>query len=377
MRVSCLWRLLSLCLVWNAWPALCRGDAPAPDEQRLLYVAVPGIRNYLEYGGHGVLVFDIDHGHAFVRRIPTAGLDDAGRPRNVKGVCASAATKRLHISTTHTLQCLDLETDALLWERSYDGGCDRMAVSPDGAVLYAPSFEQGHWHVVDALSGDVLARIEPQSGAHNTVISRDGRFAYLAGLKSPLLTIADVRTHTIARVVGPFGAEIRPLTVNGRRTRCYVNVNGLLGFEVGDLETGDVLHRVEVPGFSPGPVKRHGCPSHGVGLTPDESQVWVCDAHNQRVHVFDALSSPPAYLDSIALRDEPGWVTFTLDGQYAYPSSGEVIEVASRKIVARLTDETGRAVGSEKLLEIDFQGRTPLRCGDQFGLGRVVPESAP
>ncbi len=36
--------------------------------QRLLYVAAPGIRDYLQYGGHGVLVFDIDHGHKFVRR---------------------------------------------------------------------------------------------------------------------------------------------------------------------------------------------------------------------------------------------------------------------------------------------------------------------
>src|SRR5213075_3392062 len=28
-----------------------------------LYVAVPGIRDYLGYGGHGILVFDIDDHH--------------------------------------------------------------------------------------------------------------------------------------------------------------------------------------------------------------------------------------------------------------------------------------------------------------------------
>jgi hypothetical protein len=28
--------------------------------QRRLYVAIPGIRNDLEYGGHGLVVFDID-----------------------------------------------------------------------------------------------------------------------------------------------------------------------------------------------------------------------------------------------------------------------------------------------------------------------------
>jgi hypothetical protein len=29
------------------------------DQRHLLYVATPGVRNYREYGGHGLLVFDI------------------------------------------------------------------------------------------------------------------------------------------------------------------------------------------------------------------------------------------------------------------------------------------------------------------------------
>jgi hypothetical protein len=352
--------------------------APAPRaaadeaERRLLYVAVPGIRNYLEYGGHGLLVFDIDAKHRLIKRISTAGLDENGKPLNVKGVCASAETGLLHISTTRTLICLDLRTEKVLWERPYEGGCDRMALSPDGMVIYLPSFEKDHWHVVEAESGSVLGRIVPKSGAHNTVYARDGRHAYLAGLRSPLLTVADTRTHIAARTVGPFSASIRPFTVNGRSTLCFVNVNELLGFEVGDLTTGKMLHRVEVQGYSKGPVKRHGCPSHGIGLTPDEQEIWVCDAANRRLHVFDVASLPPRQVQSIELRDEPGWVTFSLDGTFAYPSTGDVIDTASRKIVAHLTDETGAAVESEKLLEIDFRGPQPLRAGDQFGIGRKL-----
>ncbi len=64
-------------------------------QRRLLYVATPGIRDYLEYGGHGLLVFDIDHGHKFVKRIPTGGVNESGKPINVKGICASAKTKRI------------------------------------------------------------------------------------------------------------------------------------------------------------------------------------------------------------------------------------------------------------------------------------------
>ena len=190
-------------------------------------------------------------------------------------------------------------------------------------------------------------------------------------VKSPLLRVTDTRTHTIVREVGPFSHSIRPFTVNGQQTLCYVNVNELLGFEIGDLKTGKKLHRVEVQGFPKGAVKRHGCPSHGVGLTPDEREVWVVDAFNHRVHVFDNTVSPPKQVASIVVRDEPGWVTFSLDGRYAYPSTGDVIEVATRKTITQLADEKGGPVMSEKMVEIHFTDGQPVRTGDQFGLGRA------
>ena len=343
-----------------------------PAARRLLYVAQPGIRNYLEYGGHGIIVFDIDDGHKFVKRIPTGGLDAKGRPLNVKGVCASAITRRIYVSTIKHLLCLDLVTDKLLWEKTFEKGCDRMSISPDGKVIYLPSYEKDLWYVVDAKSGDEISRIFPRSGAHNTVYGIDGSHAYLAGLKSHMLTVAETKGHTAARTVGPFSGNIRPFTVNGGQTLCYVNVNRLLGFEIGDLKTGKVLHRVEVPGFKQGRVKRHGCPSHGIGLTPDEKEIWVTDGANSHMHIFDNTVMPPKKIASVKLRDQPGWVTFSIDGTLAYPSTGDVIDTRTRKIIATLTDEKGREVQSEKMLEIDFRGAVCVRNADQFGRGYVT-----
>jgi hypothetical protein len=356
------------------------GDEPASaardKPRRLLYVACPGVRDYLEYGGHGLLVFDIDNGHRFARRIKTAGLDPQGKALNVKGICASAETGRVYVTTTRQLMCLDLVSDQLLFEREYEGGCDRMALSPDGKVIYLPSLEGPHWHVVDAGSGDVIAKVVPNSGSHNTIYGPDGREAYLAGLKSPLLTIADTRSHTISRTVGPFSAAVRPFTIDSRQRRCFVNVNELLGFEVGDLATGKVLASVRVEGYERGPVKRHGCPSHGIGLTPDEKELWVTDAHNERLHIFGATGMPPKQLATIKLRDEPGWVTFSIAGDFAYPSTGEVIDTATRQILLGLKDEEGRDVQSEKMLEIDFAAGRTVRAGNQFGIGRAVGTAA-
>jgi DNA-binding beta-propeller fold protein YncE len=348
-------------------------DAPAADpraDRHLLYVAMPGVRNYVEYGGTGVLVFDVADGHRFVKRIPTLDVAAGQAPENVKGVALSVPLGLLYVTTPRRMFALDVATERIVWNREYEGGCDRMALSPDGQLLYVPSFEGPHWHAVDARTGEVVARVETKSGAHNTIYGADGAAVYLAGLASPLLHVADPRTHTISSRVGPFSAPIRPFTVNGRQTLCFVNVNGLLGFEVGDLRTGAKLHRVEVKGYAQGPVKRHGCPSHGVALTPDESELWLADAANSALHVFDATVMPPVQRATITLRDHPGWITFSLDGRYAYPSTGEVIDTKTRRTVALLTDELGRAVQSEKMVEAIYEKGRLARTNDQFGIGR-------
>ena len=86
---------------------------------------------------------------------------------------------------------------------------------------------------------------------------------------------------------------------------------------------------------------------------------------------FGEIGSLGYQTGSVVLRDQPGWITFSLDGRLAYPSTGEVVDIASRKIVAALSDETGAAVHSEKVVEIHFAGGVPVRTGDQFGVGRV------
>lgn len=362
----------------STWPSAASGApaqrvaiaAVARDERHVLYVTVPGVRNYVEYGGMGVLVYDVTDSHRFVKRIPVFEAKDGVAPENIKGVALSAESDRLYVTTTRRMAALDLKTERVVWNREYEGGCDRMAISPDGRILYVPSLEGPHWHVVDARTGDVIKRIDTNSGAHNTIFGLDGASVYLAGLRSRLLHVADASSHTVTKKVGPFGNVIRPFTVNGRQTLCFVNIDGLLGFEVGDLKTGKMLHRVEVQGFSQGPVKRHGCPSHGIALSPDESELWLADAANSRVHIFDATSMPPKQVASIVVRDQPGWITFSLDGRYAYPSTGDIIDAKTKRIVGGLTDERGRAVQSEKMVDAIYAGGRLMRAGDQFGIGR-------
>jgi len=347
----------------------------AGDVQHYLYVAVPGVGNATDHGGIGVLVFDVDHAYKFVKRIATfAPVPGARAAEGVRGIAAHAGTARLYVSTNRRLAAFDLLTDKIVWEQNYDGKCcDRMAVTPDGKTLYVPATGGVEkWYVVKASDGGIITTIDKAGSAHNTLISDDGTRAYLEsqGRQTPVLTVVDTATNTVIKEVGPFGNMARPFSINGAQTLVFANINDVLGFEVADLRTGKVLHRVTVEGVATENSPVHGMPSHGIALTQDETEVWLSDNTNHFMRVFDATVMPPKLKTSVKLRDEPGWISWSIDGKTAYPSTGDVIDVASKRVVGQLTDENGVAVESEKLLEITFSGGKPVQAADQFGKGK-------
>ena len=348
----------------------------AQQTRKFLYVAVPGAGNESEYRGVGILVYDIDDGHRFVRRIPTWPAEAGQQPEYVRGIAAHAASRRLFVSTVKRLAAFDLVTDKIVWEKTYDGRCcDRIAVSPDGTTVFAPAFGAPKWHVVDARTGTLIDSIDVIGWPRQAIFSPDGAFAYLSAWESAVLSIVDVKARKVVREVGPFSGYMCPFTTNGRASQVFANVDGLVGFEVGDLQTGLILDRVVVEGYQMDLAGKYECPSHGIALTPDERELWMADGVDNRLHVFDATMYPPVASTTVEVRAQPRWITFGIDGRYAYPSSGDVIDRESKKVVATLEDERKMFVHSERMLEIQFTGRDPIRAGNQTGTGQKVAKS--
>src|ERR1700748_3151838 len=52
----------------------------------------------------------------------------------------------------------------------------------------------------------------------------------------------------------------------------------------------------------------HGLPSHGIGMTPDESEIWVTDAANDAWQVWDNPGDGrnPVYNPSKTVKIQPG-----------------------------------------------------------------------
>jgi DNA-binding beta-propeller fold protein YncE len=188
--------------------------------------------------------------------------------------------------------------------------------------------------------------------------------------------IAETRTHKLVKTI-TFPDNIRVFVINHDASLIYSNTNNLLGFFIADVKSGQIIQKVEVAGFGwpekwnvvPRPIIPHGCPSHGIALTNDEREVWLTDGINNYIHIFDNTRMPPRQVESIKTTAGPYWITVGLDGKLAYISSGDVIDMKSRKIIGNLKDEYGRTMHSEKLLDMVFRNGKLTRVANQFGNG--------
>jgi hypothetical protein len=353
-------RFLILLVVLLPW--VCVGAEAGL--KRYLYLSTP---DAAQPGGSGVgiLVFDIDEGHRFVRRIDVPSFKEG-----LRGFCASAPNHAAYFSTTsRRLGCLDLVSDKVLWEQVYEAGCDRACITPDGKKLYVPT---GWWWrgtnsgflVVEAATGKVIHRIPVGLQAHNSIASLDGRYAYLG--TEIALTQVRVSDDAIVRQITPVGESgVFPFTVDARNEYAFVCLGQHVGFDVVDLREGRAVHRVMAGGA---PIAHR---THGAGLTPDGRELWISDQDGRRLFHFDATRMPPEERGSVELsQGGHGWVTFSLDGRYAWCHTPDVIDARAHKVVATLRDEKGAPVCGSKFFEVQFRDGRVVRVGDQFGLVR-------
>jgi hypothetical protein len=386
-------------------PLLLRADDG--DVQRRLYVTSPDAAG--GQGGRGIYVFDIDNDHRLVKRIRVPEMLGGTR-----GCCGSAGNGRLYVSHSNTdILCFDIATEKVIWNRHFskeEGGADRCCVTPDGKKVYVP---EGWWSATSkslkVLDGDTgktikVIPLNPDFGSdtgiagngHNSFMSASGRRMYVGSTSCGWMFAVDTATDKIVHKAGAFQlprsgpyvaldpespginkGRVSPYCINGRETRCYVNT-ARVGFFIGDVVTGKVLHWEEVTdarGFS-----------HGVGITPGEKEIWLwgpergplTDADGKRrsrsgcLYLYDATTMPPRHFKDIKLRRMThGWITFSMDGKYAYPDTLEVIDAKSKEIIGQLRDAKDAPLASSKFIEVHLRGGKVVAMGEQFGNGYV------
>ena len=344
-------------------PGLASGQSGT---KRYLYLSMPdGAQKEGRSEPPGILVFDIDNGHKFVRRIEIPIFSEG-----LRGFAGNLKTHRVYYSSTNRrLGAFDLETEKVVWEKTYDAGCDRSAITMDGKKIYVPT---GWWYsgddsgmlIVNADNGELIKRINVGPQAHNSIVSLDGHHLYL-GTRT-MLSIFDTKTDRLIRQIKDVGERgIFPYTMDSRQKIGYVCLGDHVGFDVVDLQAGKALHRV-LAGEKPIPHR-----THGVALTPDETELWISDQVGQKLFIYDATKMPPTPKGHVELsQGGHGWVCFSLDGKYAWSHAPEVFDSKTKKLVATLKDERGNPVSGSKYLEIHFRNGKVVQMGNEFGLGR-------
>lgn len=334
--------------------------------KRYLYLSTPdGAQKEGRSSHNGILVFDIDNGHQFVRKIDVPVFQEG-----LRGFAGNLKTHSLYYSTTNRrLGAFDLESEKVVWERTYEAGCDRSSITMDGKKIYIPT---GWWYsgsdsgflVVNGENGDLIRRIRVGPQAHNSIVSLDGKKVYL-GTRT-MLTIFDTVTDRVIRQIKAVGESgVFPYTIDSRGRIGYVCLGKHVGFDVVDLHEGKVLHRV-LAGEKPITHR-----THGAALTPDEKELWISDQEGRKLFIYDATKMPPAPKGYVELsQGGHGWVCFSLDGLYAWSHTPDVFDVETKKLVATLRDEDGVPVSGSKYLEVHFRDGKVVKIGNEFGLGR-------
>ncbi len=356
--------------------AIAPAQSPRPAS-----LASRGMRHYEYVFPDGAMyVYDIDHGNRLVQRVRLPGVV------GVRGVAASPRTHMLYISygsdggpgATGHLLGYDLLKGAVVLRRTYQRGIDSMAISTDGRRIYMPDgalSPDGVWSVIDARSGNVLGTINAGRSPHDTVVGLSGSRVYLGGRNHPYLEVASTATDRVIRRIGPLRSGVRPFTINGRETIAYTTATGFLGFQASSITTGRVLFTVTFgTRFGWNPATFSLAPSHGISLSPNERQLWVLDAPNNYVHVFDVSRMPsvaPSLIANVKLAHpltNDGWLQHSRGGCLVYVGdSGDVLSARTFRPVAFLPPLRH----TKEMLEIDWSRGAPVATTSRAGLGYV------
>jgi hypothetical protein len=141
--------------------------------------------------------------------------------------------------------------------------------------------------------------------------------------------------------------------------------------QVADIKTNQIVS-ANIPDHPPG---EPGL-LHGIGWTPDESEVWESSSYSDpHIYVWSMLDPmAPTLKEKLSLRSQWGshWLTFDLKGDFAYVAPNKNSDDGTEIFNARTHMSLGLIGSSEDMIEIDFTNGKISRVGDQYGIGRAT-----
>jgi hypothetical protein len=241
---------------------------------------------------------------------PEAYVPDVG---DVRGVAASAVTGKLYVAYRNSsgigmIYCLNVYTEEVLWNRAVNPGVDRLSINPDGQLLYVPTWEGGsadYINVLDARIGDVVRKVYFSNRSHDTQYPLSGPIFQETKAddgSGNYLYLIDPSSYAVSHI-GPYSGILGPYAVDGMSRHVVNNVAKLWGMQVADMKTGQIV-TANIPYRSPADLGL----LHGIGWTPDQTEVWEgSTASDPHIYVWDMLDPMvPVLKERLTLRSGRG-----------------------------------------------------------------------
>jgi len=362
--------LMSLCSLFGLFSITAGAPAQTPSTAARSLYAV----NQSGADRGSVSVYDIEAGHRLIKTIKTVP-----NIADVRGVAASAVTGRLYVayqdvSGVGMVYCLNVYDDTIGWNRAVSPGVDRLAIHPDGHLLYVPTWEGGsadYINVVDAEAGDVVRQVHFSNRSHDTQYPLSGPIFQETKAddgSGHYLYLIDPDSYAVSRV-GPYSGILGPYAVDSTSNYAANNVRDLWGMQVANLKTGQIM-TASIPDHPAGDAGL----LHGIGWTPDQTEIWqVSSWSDPHVYIWD-MRNPmgPILKEKLILRSGRGshWLTFDIKGDYGYVAPNKNSSDGTEIFNARTHTSVSVIGSSEDLLEIDFVNGKISQVGDQYGIGR-------
>lgn len=225
---------------------------------------------------------------------------------------------------------------------------DASSPGPEVVAEQPPAEGYVRLYVVDRYEGvrrldpnslEVIDSIDTGPRPHGIVASPDGRWIYSTSMGDDLIVVIDPTTLDIARKI-PMGGVPRPMALAADGNLAYVALSGMIGFVTLDLETDQVVDRLEYPIPDGTPLPPLDTYTHGVLLTPDQRELWVAAYATDIVYAF--IMPGRDRLAAISVPGGPHWLTLNPDGEPLYVSLERSGQIAAIHRGVREGDPRGR-----------------------------------
>jgi YVTN family beta-propeller protein len=294
-----------------------------------LALSLPGFaaaEDSLLYVGNskGDAVSVIDLGSLKVVRDITVGKD-------VHCVALTPDGRRLFTTSEidHTLDISDVATGKIIGSVKLPGKPNECAVTPDGHYVTVPIRDGDSVAIVD-VNLQKIVKVLPIKEPHNSVNMGSNRYTFVSSMGGHEIDVVDFEKMDYSAHI-PVGGRPRPFVVSKNGRTMYVAVSYLHGFNIVDIPEQKVTQRVEMPSQHPAPPRPRQYESpdtytHGLALSPDESELWVTSMLDDAVYVYD-LKAKKFTAGPLAAGDGPNWVVFTPDGKFVTVSNTDSDDV--------------------------------------------------